>query len=150
MDGCTLPGGFNMEEVLVKSTIARMLSDNYTLIIVFFIAGSIISLVLFYFAKQLYQSLKEYRQNSKQSGYGGNDENEQYDDPENEYNDPKQHEEPKKKMFYKGIDDVYKEYNVEKSSYIKSSYKKDNDDFIDSKIAYQRHDEYNYSDSEPK
>jgi len=153
MDGCAVPNSIDMDEVITKGYITKMLSDNYTLLIVFAILFCILMFVLLYFIKQCYNSYKMYNQNT----LGGssppvNVDSEIYPtDPSDPLadsldnlttTDPNKYRDPEEQNFYKDVDTIYKDYNKEKTNYIKSTYNRDNDDEINEKIIYSKYDNY--------
>lgn len=144
MDGCSLPTATNLDELVVRSMISRMLSDNYTLVIIFIIAASLIIFILHYFVKQTLTVLKDYKNNKQQVDISKGGENEIYLDDDNDITmvDPKMYELDEKKKFYKDVAVVYKEYNEEKTNYLKATYGKTNDDYVDENIAYKQYDDY--------
>lgn len=144
MESCAVPSSIDIDELVVKSTISRMLSDNYTLLTICFIVLILLGIVLYYFVKQTFNVIKDYKKHAQRSGLQASSDTEVYledDLPE----DPAVHEEPGKQQFYKGVNDAFKEYNVEKTKYIASTYGRDNDDTVDNRIAYKKHDDYKYS-----
>lgn len=150
MDTCSAPGG-DMDDLIVKNYIGRMLSDNYTLLIVFVIVSFLILFVLNYFFKQARATYNDYKKNKAQSEQNSTDvnaDNEIEPDENDEPVDTNKYQDPNRRQFYKGIDDIYKEYNVEKSKYIEVNYGKENDDYVDQKVAYKEYDNYNYKDTD--
>lgn len=139
MEGCAIPAGSDMDELIVKGYISRMLSDNTTLIIIFFVVILILGIMLWYFVSQAYTSYKEYKNNVEKSG----EQSSTYEAKE-EIDDPAKFQEPSKLKFIKSIDAAYKEYNMEKTNYIKTTYGKENDDYIDKNIVYSKYDDYSY------
>jgi hypothetical protein len=142
MEDCGVPGPIDMDEVITLNYITRMLSDNYTLLI---ICGIIIGLLIFiltYFVKLVQTTIKEYHKNSGKGELSGNTENEIYSSENDDLVDPTQYQAPEKRAFLKSLNDNYKEYNIEKTQYIKATYGKDNDDYIDGKISYRTYDDY--------
>lgn len=141
---CAIPSPLDMEELIVKKTISRMLSDNYTLIIVFVVILGILAIIFTYFGKQILNSIKQYKKNNLQNLIGDPDK-EIYLEEENNMIDVKKYQEGGKQQFYKDIDKIYREYNVEKTNYIKSTYGSENDDYIDQKISYKTYDNHEYN-----
>lgn len=149
MDTCSAPGG-DMDDVIVKNYIGRMLSDNYTLLIVFVLVSAMIIFVLNYFFKQARATYNDYKKNKAQSASNPDDpqaDNEIEPDENDEPVDTKKYQDAGKQQFYKNIDTAYKEYNTEKSKYIEVNYGKENDDYVDQKVAYREYDDYNYKDN---
>lgn len=150
MDTCAVPNSIDMDEVITKGYITKMLSDNYTLLIVFAILFLILLFVLLYFGKQCYNAYKMYKK-SNGDAPPVNVDNEIYPldvedpaDPLDNLNitDPNEYRDPEEKKFYKDVDTIYKDYNTEKTNYIKSTYNRDNDDEINEKIIYSKYDSY--------
>ena len=133
MEGCSAPAPLDMDEVIVKGYISRMLSDNYTLLIIFMFVVIILVFILKYFYGQAMTTYKDYKKNTAQQA-----ESTEEDVP----TDPTKFQDPGKLKFYETVSDVYKEYNIEKTKYVKSTYQTENTDVIDDKIAYARHDNY--------
>lgn len=149
MDTCSAPGG-DMDDLIVKNYIGRMLSDNYTLLIVFVLVSAMILFVLNYFFKQARLTYNDYKKNKAQSEANATDpnaDNEIEPDENDEPVDTTKYQDANKRQFYKGIDNVYKEYNAEKSKYIEVNHGKENDDYVDQRVAYKAHDNYNYKDN---
>ena len=149
MDTCSAPGG-DMDDLIVKNYIGRMLSDNYTLLIVFVLVSAMIIFVLNYFFKQARATYNDYKKNKAQSEANSTDpnaDNEVEPDENEEPVDTNKFQDVNKQKFFKGIDDVYREYNTEKSKYIEVNYGKENDDYVDQKVAYKDYDNYNYKDN---
>jgi predicted PurR-regulated permease PerM len=141
MDGCAVPSPIDMDEVITKGYISKMLSDNYTLLIIFIIIIGLLLFLAIYFINQIKTTVKDYNRNIQKTGSTINTENEVYLD-EPEVLDPNTYQDPNKQQFYKNVDTVYKEYNKEKTNYIKSTYNKENDDSIDNRIIYSKYDDY--------
>ena len=146
MEGCSVPG-VDVPELMIKGGIAKMLSDNYTLLILFFVLGAFIILVLYYFVSQLLDALKDYKKNSGNTvTVNAQDSVEEIDpdDPDAVPEDPNKYTDGNKQTFYKNVDSTYSTYNKEKTQYVKATYGKDNDDKIDNTIEYKKYDDYNY------
>jgi predicted PurR-regulated permease PerM len=141
MEGCAVPSPIDMDELITKGYISKMLSDNYTLLIIFVIIIGILLFLTTYFINQIKTTLKDYNRNIQKIGSTINTEDEVYID-EPEVLDPNTYQDPNKQQFYKNVDTVYKEYNKEKTNYIKSTYNKENDDSIDRNIVYSKYDDY--------
>ena len=146
MEGCAVPAPIDAEELIVKSYIGRMLSDNYTLLIVFIITTALLVFVLSYFVKQIFATYKDYQINAKRSEMGTNaSENEVYTDGDmQEVADPGKYQKASKLDFFKAVDSLYQQYNIEKTNYIKATYGHDNDDYIENTMSYKRYDNYDY------
>lgn len=150
MDSCAVPNSIDMDEVITKGYITKMLSDNYTLLIVFVILFLILLFVLLYFIRQCYNAYKMYNQNTLDAPPVNVDSEiypldaEDPADPLDNLNitDPNEYRDPEEKKFYKDVDTIYKDYNTEKTNYIKSTYNRDNDDEINEKMIYSKYDSY--------
>ncbi len=146
MEGCAIPPSSDMDELIVNGYISRLLADNTSLLIIFAVMAFILIGILWYFVKQAYTTYKEYKNNIVKSGTTNNDEdekeNEEFDASEI---DPTKYQEAGKMQFIKAVDKKYNEYNLEKTAYIKATYGKENDDYIDQRIAYNDHDDYDYN-----
>ena len=155
MDSCAVPNSIDMDEVITKGYITKMLSDNYTLLIVFAILFLILVFILLYFIKQCFNAYKMYKQNT----LGGSSppvniddeiypmdplDNLESSDPLDNLvtTDPNNYRDPEEQKFYKDVDTIYKDYNKEKTNYIKSTYNRDNDDEINEKMIYSKYDSY--------
>ena len=88
--------------------------------------------------------IKEHKRNIQRSGLQHKSDTEVYLE-DNPVEDPLTHQEPGKQQFYKKVDDVFKEYNIEKTQYIATTYGHENDDKVDNRIAYKKYDDYKYS-----
>ena len=149
MEGCAVPASVDMEEMMVQSYISRMLSDNYTLLIVFLVVTILLGVVLIYFVKQFRSTYTDYKKHLERSDQQQETDNEvELTDEERKLVDPVKYQAPEKTKFYDTVGDVYKEYNTEKTNYIKSLYGTENDDYIDEKMAYKSHDNYDYKKKE--
>lgn len=147
MEGCAVPNPMQMNEVMVNNHISRLLSDNWTLLIVFLIVIGLLVLVLSYFVKQTFKTVRDYKSNEKAQEAPKNADEESYDesdDNENAIIDPVSYQEGKKLKFMKNVEDAYKTYNAEKTSYVQSSFSRTNDDVIDQRMAYKKYDRYEY------
>lgn len=149
MESCAVPSSMDLDELIVKSTINRILSDNYTLLIICLVVLILLGVVLYYFTKQTYKVVIDYKQNNVRSGYKPAPESQSYtsngENNDEPVEDPLKYQEPGKQKFYKSVDDIFKEYNVEKTNYIAATYGRENDDAVDSRIAYKKYDDYKYS-----
>ena len=145
MNGCSIPGPVDMDDLIVKGNIAKMLSDNYTLLGIFAVVSGILIIVLIYFIKDTKSSLTDYLKNKKLSAPPANADSEpQLTGEDIQETDPAKYQDFNKQKFMQDVNSTFKEYNTEKGMYVKANYGKDNDDKIDSRIAYQRYDDYEY------
>lgn len=144
MEGCAIPSPIDMDEIIVKGYISRLLSDNYTLLIIFIIVTIVLIIVLIYFVKQVQSALKDYYNNIIASDIPTNIDNEVYNEEESKETNTSKFQDPNKLKFYKGMTKVYNSYNVEKSNYIKSTYNRDSDDNINDTVIYKKYDNYKY------
>ena len=153
MDGCAVPNSMDMDEVITKGYITKMLKDNYTLLIIFAILFLILVGILLYFGQQCMDAYKMYKQSSGGSSPSTNVDSEVYPidpaDPTSDpldslagVTDPNKYKDAEEQKFYKDVDTIYKDYNKEKTSYIKSTYNRDNDDEINEKMIYSKYDSY--------
>ena len=145
-ESCAIPVPMDMDELIVKSSIKRMLSDNYTLLFVFLFVIVILVLILLYFFKQIKLTLDNYKKYIGQNEtISTNDDNEvQYTDEDTSVMDVSKYQDSNKTAFYKSVKDLYNEYNTEKTNYIKTTYGKENDDYIDENMSYKAYDDYMY------
>ena len=147
MDGCAVPNSMDMDEVITKGYITKMLQDNYTLLIIFAILCIILIGILLYFSQQCMEAYNMYKQ-STLGAVPVNVDNEVYpldaSDPLDSLvtTDPNKYRDPEEQKFYKDVDTIYKDYNKEKTNYIKSTYNRDNDDEINEKMIYSKYDSY--------
>lgn len=146
MDGCAVPTGMDLIEVMNRAHISRLLSDNYTMLIVFVFITAALGWVLTYFVKELKKTIYDYRRYTLKSEVPKSDQDEVYTDNNDELqvSDPSKYQEANKIKFFNDVDQVYKDYNVEKTTYIKSGFNKENDDYIDGRMSYKKYDDYVY------
>lgn len=151
MDGCTVPSSMDITEIMNRAHIGRLLSDNYTMLIIFIIITVSLTFVLTYFIKDIRQTIKEHNKNILKSEVSKNDQDEVYFDDggaETEFIDPTKYQEAGKIKFFKDVDQTYKDYNLEKTIYIKSGFNKENDDYIDTRMSYKKYDDYVYQQND--
>lgn len=137
----------DLTEVMNRAHINRLLSDNYTMIIIFIIISAALTFVLVYFVKDVRRTIYEHNKNTLKSEVPKSDQDEVYVDDggaETAATDPAKYQEANKVKFFKDVDQVYKDYNLGKTDYIKSGFNKENDDYIDARMAYKKYDEYVY------
>jgi hypothetical protein len=143
MSDCAVPSPLDMDDMIVKNSIKRMLSDNYTLLFVFLFITIILVLILVYFFKQIQFTLKNYKKFIGNNETINTDTDNEIIDDDN-ITDPSKYQDPNKTSFYKSVKDLYNEYNTEKTNYIKTTYNKENDDYINEKMEYKTYDDYIY------
>lgn len=149
--GCT--GVMNPTMLLHK--IDSMISDNYTLLIVLLVIIGVVGLALWYFTKSLTTTIKTYLKNKppKEQSSGDNprlaedDDNQYYDKPTDDpqYVDPNEYMPKDQKEYVKNIESTFDEFNKLKTDYIKKTYNRDNDDYIDKSVLYEDNDNYVYN-----
>lgn len=156
----------DLRSLINRKLINSLITDNYTVLIIFVILFVFIVLIIFYFSSHLRTVLSEYRKYNRKLELAPAPSNNQYDpDADNErydkdepgekgdlrlYNtqirdDPMDYINKGKKDFIADVKTKYGDYNELKSQYIKTTYKKDNDDVIDDNIMFGKHDDYEYS-----
>ena len=143
--------------VMLLKKLDYMISDNYTLLFIFIVIMIILGMSFIYFFKSLKQSLSTYLKDKVLSIETSGDNpristDDNYTYYENTKEDPvpvapKESMPTGTKEFLKTVDNVYKDYNLLKSEYIKKTYThgKENDDVIDEKTLYKEYDDYKYS-----
>jgi uncharacterized protein YozE (UPF0346 family) len=154
---CIGNSGNDLTGVSQLKKIERMISDNYTMIFISFLLIIILLLVIWHFYSDLRDTLKNYykimQNKTSQKGkaiLAGSsasfpEDEEDYDD-EPSYLDSTAYFESGKADFAKKMDSTYKEYNKEKTDYIRSTHRIDNDDVVDtSSVLYKKYDDYSYS-----
>lgn len=146
MEGCAVPSAMDLDELMVRNYISRMLSDNYTMLIIFAIVIALLIMVLSYFIKNTMRTLKDYKSNLQRSEAPKDKDSEVYvdDDNDNAVVDPKAYQESNKLNFMKQMDNAYQDYNLEKTSYIRATYNRTNDDVVDNRVVYKKYDDYVY------
>jgi hypothetical protein len=129
--------------------IERMVADNYTIIGIAIITFILLFIVIRYFAKQLYEVIKNYQNSKKkqQAEKKGVDDSEIYDEDEPPV-DTSKYMESGKTDFVKDLETAYKDYNKLKGEYIRTNYSKVSDDGIDKTAFYKKHDDYSYTTEE--
>ena len=134
-----------MSGVTQIKKIEKLIADNYTVICLCIGIVIILALVVWYFGKQMFEVIKNYRKSyvsMKGNMPSTSEDSEIYDDDEKVY-DVSQYFEPGKTDFVKAVETAYKDYNTLKSDYIRSNHMDDNDDVIDKDtIFYKKYDDY--------
>lgn len=141
--------------VMLLKKIDSMISDNYTLLFVLVVVLVIVGLALSYFVNSLKNTITTYLKNRppKEESNGDNprvkddDDNQYYDNPNDDpqYIDPNEFLPKEQRDYIKDVDTTFKEFNKLKTEYIKNTYEgRDNDDYIDQTILYDKHDNYTY------
>jgi hypothetical protein len=140
----------NEETIVVM--INRMLSDNYTLIVLFLFLIIIIGAITYYFYTELRNTIKFYYRNqgSEEAVKNNPNEDELYeDDNENDDNEVNKHLDSVSGNYFKKVENDYKDYNFQKGQYIINNYrKKESDDIIDRNILFEKKDNYTYDKDE--
>lgn len=157
MDACS---SGNQGVVVIKK-LESMISDHYTLILVFTVCTIITLLLLFYFGKSMKQTLSAYMRNkTRRKVYAPtNNQRSPEDDDYMYYDNINEDPEPiiprdriprGQLEFQDKVESAYKEYNDLKTQYLeKAFHKKDaNDDVINEKIKYDDYDKYRYDDDD--
>jgi hypothetical protein len=137
--------------------IQRMISDNYTIIVLSIVSIIVLLFAAKYFWGELYASLSSYRkalqkQNDSldNNSYGNkkkteDDEEYEDDDEKDQTFDSTQYFKEGKKQFVTNMESQYNKYNKLKSEYIANNYSKSSDDVIDQSALYKSHDDYTYT-----
>lgn len=159
----------DLDFTVYQNKLSRIITDNYTIIVVFLIITIFLAMIIWYFARNLQTTLRNYRKFGKKFDISPAPTDNQYDkaaDDENYDNNKKDvdmdvglmqvasREDPNdfmpkgKKDFIENVTNKYTDYNKEKTSYIRSTRKSTNDDIINDKMLYRKHDDYEYSKKE--
>lgn len=151
-----------------KKMLTKLISDNYTILIMFCVVIAVAILILWYFGSNIYKTIKNYYKYSKPIDISITPSDNQYDaDADNELystnmdsdrvsgfyktddsNRSEDYIRQSKKEFLEDIEKRYKDYNTAKSDYIFNTYNKTNDDIINKDILYGfdgKYDDYNYT-----
>lgn len=125
----------------------RLITDNYTVIIISIILLIVLFICLKYFGTQIYTSIKRYRQTAikvKSALPNVTEDTEIYDEDDKPYDISKYFDQGKND-FVKSMEDAYKDYNKLKSDYIRTTYSKNNDDLVNKDtVFYGKYDDYDY------
>lgn len=156
----------DIRSVINRKLISSLITDNYTILIIFIVLGVFLFLIALYFIGHLRSTLRDYRKYNRKLELAPAPSNNQYDpDADNESyikddvkergdmglyktqfrDDPMDYINKGKKDFLEDVQTKYDDYNVLKSQYIKNTYKKDNDDVINERIMFSKYDNYEYS-----
>jgi hypothetical protein len=128
--------------------IERMISDNYTIIVISFVTLILLFIIIKYFAKQIYNTIHRYRMSygmDKKDKAVIVDDSEIYDEDDPPI-DTTKYFDAGKTDFVKNLETAYKNYNKLKGEYIRTTYNTDNDDTIDQKALYGKYDDYTYAE----
>lgn len=121
----------------------KLISDNYSLILVSILVFIIPIVMIVYFGRQMADSIKLYKK-AVVSGTGTSkkdpEDKELYED--DVYFDNTKYYDANKADFLKEMKSTYKEYNKEWDDYIKKTYASKNDDHIDQSVLYKKYDNY--------
>ena len=153
------------DEIIVsyQRIMTKIITDNYSVIFVYFVITILLILIAYYFFKNIRRTLKSYRKNSAlielTPAHDNNvkdpaADNEKYTKHDTSKDatlyalrsrdNPIDYIDKGKKDFLSDVDDKYDEYNVAKSDYIKTTYARKSDDVVDQDILFSRHDDYEY------
>lgn len=136
--------GVVLDETLIL-VINRLLTDNYTLLILFIVLTVISIVIGAYFFGQLKLVITAYYNNQGKDVAKNPVEDEFYDQDENDPYIVNQHLDDVSGNFYKKVETNYKDYNNKKTAYILNNYTKDeSDDIIDRNILFAKNDDYTY------
>jgi phosphate/sulfate permease len=155
--GCAgIPNG-----VMLLKKLDSMISDNYTLIFIWFVVSIILGLALSYFIASLNKNITSYYRGKNKvnikTPHSNNiraKEDDNYDYYETVNDDPVKIDindsiPPNKKEFIKNLETTYNEYNNLKTEYLNKTYSgRKNDDIIDSNIEFKIYDNYDYKEDE--
>lgn len=152
-----------------KKILEKLISDNYTILCIFFIVLLTCLIIMYYYGSNIRKTLRDYYKYSASAKLHATSSDNQYDDTaDNEVyqnvsdklekdvgfrkfdvvNQAEEHIRQTKKEFMEDIRKRYEEYNTLKSDYILGTYSRVNDDVIDDKILYNKYDDYSYKKSE--
>lgn len=141
--------------VMLLKKLDSMISDNYTLIVIFFIVMIILGMAAIYFFRSLKANLGVYWKDKRKSKAPAGEnpriaEDDKYIYYDNVKDDPEPVQ-PRENMpvntteFVTNMEKTYEEYNKLKSEYIKNTTSsRDNDDLVDESVLYKKYDDYKY------
>jgi hypothetical protein len=153
----------------------RLRNDCYVVIVIFVVLTALIVIAIVYLIKHLMAVVKNYEKNkglrenvgdSAATGQSSIDPNIDTQNPRDASADdevydenadntkmssipqlqPDEYMEQSKQNFYKDMDKIYNDYNLQKSTYIANTYDgRENDDIVDKKVLYPDYDDYDYT-----
>ena len=153
------------DEIIVsyQRIMTKIITDNYSVIFIYFVMIILLVLIAYYFFKNINKTVKSYRKNSAMMelapAHDNNimdpaADNEKYTKHDSSKNatlyalrtrdNPIDYINKDKKDFLSDVNSKYDEYNVAKSDYIKTTYARKSDDVVDQDILFSRHDDYEY------
>lgn len=157
------------DEIIVsyQRIMSKIITDNYSVIFVYFVIVILLILIAYYFFKNISRTLKSYRKNSALMELAPAQDN-NINDPAADNERYTKHDVSKdatlyairardnpidyinkgKKDFLHDVNTQYDEYNTAKSAYIKTTYARKSDDVVDQDILFSRHDDYEYKRKE--
>lgn len=155
-DSPSIPNG-------ITTDLARMISDNYMVMFIYFLIVGILLFFLFWILKDgfsivfnyiKYRNVRNHSDVEDLSLDGNNtkdkkQDNEYYPIEEEQYliKNPNTYRDKGYQDFIKNVQTAYKTYNTEKNKYISDTYNgRKNDDTIDDKIEYSKYDNYQYDE----
>jgi len=133
--------------------IERLIADNYTVIGICIVIVIGLSVIVWHFGSQIYETIKNYKQSvlkfkGTTSSSKTIEDNEVYDEDAKPY-DTTKYFESGKQDFVKSMETAYKDYNSLKSDYLRTNNKVANDDVVGKDtIFYKKYDDYEYKKPE--
>jgi len=144
----------NVETIVLK--INKMISDNYSMIVMYILFLVGIAFIIWYFGKSLIARIAAYNQNKSKIVSGtptisNNSQNKEadnnnYNGDEPEPENIKDFMEPAKRKFAKDVEVVYKDYNQAINDFVATTGKADTDGVVDSSVIFKTHDNYKYEE----
>jgi hypothetical protein len=147
----TTAGVPDLSGTVMLRRLNKIISDNYSLILVSILVFIVPVVMIVYFGRQMADSIKLYKK-AVVSGTGNTkkqpEDTELYED--DVYFDNTKYFEANKSDFLKEMQATYKNYNKEKDEYIKKTYAAKNDDVIDQSVLYKKYDNYDGLQAGPR
>lgn len=167
MSECLTRLGADMDirSIINRKTINSLVTDNYTVLVIFIVISTFLFIIIYYFAKNMFNTIRRYQRYNRKLELSPPQTDNQMD-PESDSeqytkqavdksdigvnkllprDEPLDYLSASRKDFLKDVKATYDDYNVLKSQYIRSTYSKGNDDVIDENIMFRKHDDYKYT-----
>ena len=127
-------------------TLNKMMSSNYMVFFLSLFFGAAAVMLIFHFSKKVIAIIKDHRDLKEEMTIVKKDDQDYTYDNENEdlTVDRTKYMKKGKRDFIKKINNIYDEYNLLKTDFIKNEFKEKNDDIIDKNILYKNDDNYKY------